>query len=172
MKNLSDEKLMERLERGGFRMLVEKIRENNNLSSFSLLDSYDLIIGSSLVDYSNGITLEKRYGGISASNTYMYGAGGCWIDREWLENASGRELHLLDGDLEEISRWGNYPLLDDDDYSRLQSDMIENCLDEWYPDFSDEEKEVARDYLYGCSFFADSIDFSENDMLAYVKEAI
>lgn len=169
---VSDEKLMERLERGGFRMLVKRIRENNNLSSFSLLDSYDLIIGSSLVDYSNGITLERRYGGISASNTYMYGAGGCWINREWLENASGMELHLLDRDLEEISRWGNYPLLDDEDYSRLQYDMIESCFDKWYPDFTDEEREAARDYLYGCSFYADSIDFSENDMQVYVKEAI
>lgn len=171
MEKLNDEKLMERLERGGFKMIVEEIRKNNNLSSFSLSDSYDLIIGSSLVDYSNGITLEKRYSGIVASFFY-YGAGGCYINREWLENASGEELHSLDEDLEEISRWGNYPLLSDDDYSRLQWDMIENCLDEWYPDFTDEEREAARDYLCGCSFYADMIDFSESDLLKYVKKAV
>ncbi len=161
---LTGKKLMERLNKEGFKTLVETI-ESNNDTYLNWNKDYALICGSSLMDLSNGVTLEKKYKGVERTY-FMYGARGCSVSIEWLNSASGEELHQLDEDLKYLSNSWNYPLLDDDDYYSLQADIVESCIDDY--NFSDEEKEAARDYLYGCSFYSDFIDYCESDLMVAV----
>jgi hypothetical protein len=103
----------------------------------------DVVImsGSSLVDKANAITLEKRYPDIITWSPCYGGGVVIYAALNGVNNADLDDLEGLERDLTYIER--DYPLLDDDEYSDLQFDMVNDALDTWYSDMTREEKMAA-----------------------------
>ena len=153
--------LIAKLRKMDLTTLADKLEDGCNCRGNVVIMS-----GSSLVDKANAITLEKRYSEIITWSP-CYGGVVIYAALNGLNNADLDDLEALERDLTYIER--DYPLLNEDEYYSLQFDMVNETLDEWYSDMTREEKTAAGDYLYSCSFYSDFIDYSESDLLEYVK---
>lgn len=120
--------------------------------------------GNELIHAAIGDGLETLFPGLVTSYGAGYGVVVTAISYNGFKNASEDTLDYLEECLE---RTFEYLLSVDEvenSYYKLESELIESTL-EYYPDFTDEERSIASEFFMEHTFFSDSIDYCESDLM-------